>query len=86
MSKAYHNQDYLVPVKGVNTEANPLAFPEGFCASAMNVELDYNPLRVRVRKGLEIQDGYVELTDYQNDTSQDAFTSTVWHNVNHRFF
>jgi len=47
------DKDYLVPIKGLNTEASPLQFPESSAVDLLNVQTDYDPLRVRVRKGLE---------------------------------
>lgn len=82
MPKQYFNQDYLVPVKGINTEASPLSFPEGYCLDALNVELQYDPLRISPRKGLELLAGFLIVNDYSKTNGVDAIVTGLWEGVN----
>lgn len=53
MPRARGEKDYLSLLLGLNTEANPLAFPEGFTTDEKNFLLDKSgDVRIR-RKGLE---------------------------------
>lgn len=81
MPKQYLNQDYLVPYRGINTEANPLAFPEGFCLDALNVEAAYDPLRIQPRRGLKLTSGFINIDDYSTFGGEDAIVSEVWTGV-----
>lgn len=52
MANARGSKDYLNLLKGLNTEANPLAFPEGYTADEVNFLLEQEgSVRIR-RKGL----------------------------------
>lgn len=85
MPRVRGDKDYLVPIKGLNTEANPLNFPEQSAADLLNVQMDYDPLRIKVRKGLaaeaagttgSISEGGAPLT------STAAYQVYRWDNVN----
>lgn len=53
MPRARGEKDYLSLLMGLNTEANPLAFPEGYTTDELNFLLDKSgDVRIR-RKGLE---------------------------------
>lgn len=84
MPRSRGDKDYLVPVKGFNTEASPLNFPEDSAVDLLNVQLDYDPLRIRVRKGLEKEAGGVggttSVTNYSTD--KPAVSVFRWENVN----
>lgn len=53
----------LLPLKGLNTEANPLAFPPDAFVSGVNVELAYDPLRIQRRRGLTNRRGNTNIVD-----------------------
>jgi len=45
------DKEYSIPVKGLNTEASPLYFPPEFVRDINNLELGFDPLRFKARKG-----------------------------------
>ena len=52
MPQARGDKEYILPVKGLNTEANLLQFPQEFASDLINIEIDYDPQIVRPRKGV----------------------------------
>lgn len=81
MPRAQADKEQQLPVKGLNTEASSLYFPEGFFSDGLNVELDYDPLRIRVRKGLD-RTGAPRLVDTRALSDHDvAFKKFLWKNV-----
>ena len=78
MGRARGDKEYILPVKGLNTEANLLHFPNEFSPNVLNFEPDYNPQMVRVRKGLA-ESGSPQLVDTRNASDHDvAITSFLW--------
>lgn len=79
MPQAKGDKEAQLPINGLNTEASPLNFPEGFCSDALNVEPDYDPLRIRVRKGMDDYSGTSSIGEFLN---QDISASTfLWEGV-----
>jgi hypothetical protein len=52
MPLARGDKEYILPAKGVNTEANLLHFPQEHATNALNMEIDYDPMLIRPRKGI----------------------------------
>lgn len=52
MPRARGDKESILPVAGINTEANLLHFPQEFAVDVLNMEVDYDPQVVRPRKGL----------------------------------
>ena len=81
MPRARGDKEYVLPIKGMNTEANLLHFPVEFSPSMINMELDFNPQMVRPRKGLT-KSGLQRLADTRNTSDHDvAITSYLWEGV-----
>lgn len=75
------DKENQLPVRGLNTEASSLDFPLDFCADILNYEPDYDPLRLRVRKGMT-RSLLPRLADTRNVSDHDvAITSYLWENV-----
>lgn len=64
-------------VKGLITEAGPLAFPENACVDAVNCVFD-NLGSVEVRPGFTFEDNFVEVAETM---SGKAITTFLWENV-----
>lgn len=84
MPRVRGDKDYLFPVNGLNTESSPLNFPEQSAVDLLNVQVDFDPLRLKVRNGLKVEAagstgtlalGGVPLAPV------DAFTAYRWDNV-----
>jgi len=81
MPSAKGDKEYVLPVKGLNTEANLLHFPQEHSPDLLNVEIDYNPQMVRPRKGVAIS-GLERLADTRNASDHDvAIQSFLWESV-----
>ena len=81
MPAARGDKEYVLPFKGMNTEANLLHFPVEFSPSVLNMEIDYNPQMVRPRKGLSKSD-LERLADTRNASDHDvAITTYLWEGV-----
>lgn len=81
MPQARGDKENPLPTKGLNTEANSLDFPLDYFSDGLNIELDYDPLRIRVRKGME-RSLLPRLADTRNVSDHDvAITSYFWKNV-----
>ena len=52
MPRARGDKEYILPTKGLNSEANLLHFPMEFSPDLVNMEIDFNPQMVRPRKGM----------------------------------
>ena len=82
MPRSRGDKEYILPISGLNTEANLLHFPAEFAADVLNMETDYNPQQVRPRKGIATQNSPV-LVDTRNINEHDvAINSFLWENVN----
>ncbi len=51
-NRARGDKEYVLPMQGLNSEANLLHFPQEFAVDVLNMEIDYDPQMVRPRKGL----------------------------------
>ena len=81
MSRARGDKEYVLPFKGLNTEANLLHFPTEFSPDMLNMEIDFNPQMVRPRKGLAKSD-LERLADTRNASDHDvAITTFLWEGV-----
>ena len=81
MSRARGDKEYVLPFKGLNTEANLLHFPTEFSPDMLNMEIDFNPQMVRPRKGLA-KSGLERIADTRNASDHDvAVTSYLWEGV-----
>lgn len=81
MPRARADKEQQLPVRGLNTEQSPLYFPEGFFVDGLNVEVDYDPLRIRVRKGLD-RSTSPRLVDTRAASDHDvAIKAYLWKNV-----
>jgi len=82
MARSRGDKEYILPIKGINTEANVLHFPQEYCVDSLNMEVDYNPQVVRPRKGL-LSSETPQLADTRNVSDHDVgISSFVWENVN----
>tara|TARA_R110002096_G_scaffold163951_4_gene331560 strand:+ start:1330 stop:2319 length:990 start_codon:yes stop_codon:yes gene_type:complete len=81
MPRARGDKEYVLPHKGLNTEANLLHFPIEFSPDLNNMELDFNPQMVRPRKGIS-SSGLARLVNTFTTGSNDvAITSFLWEGV-----
>lgn len=81
MPLARGDKEYILPIKGLNTEANLLHFPIEFASDILNMEIDFNPQVVRPRKGLTVS-GLERLADTRNVSDHDVgITSFLWEGV-----
>lgn len=81
MPRSRGDKEYILPSKGLNTEANLLHFPQEFSPSLVNIEVDYNPQLVRPRKGMS-KSGLVVLSDTRNTSDHNvAIQSFLWEGV-----
>lgn len=81
MPLARGDKEYILPTKGLNTEASLLHFPIDFASDIINMEIDFNPMMVRPRKGLA-KSGLEKLADTRNASDHDvAITSFLWEGV-----
>ncbi len=53
MAAVKGDKEYSIPILGINTEADKLHFPLQYAADVLNMEIDYNPLTIRPRKGMK---------------------------------
>jgi hypothetical protein len=81
VGQARGDKEYVLPVKGLNTESNLLHFPQEFSPSLSNMEIDYSPQVVRPRKGIAIT-GSATLAETRNASAHDvAIHSFLWEAV-----
>jgi len=81
MARARGDKEYILPHKGLNTEANLLHFPIEHSPDLNNMELDFNPQMVRPRKGLS-SSGLARLVATVVKGSHDvAISSFLWRGV-----
>lgn len=82
MPLARGDKEYILPIKGKNTEANLLHFPQEFATDVLNMEVDYDPQLVRPRKGLNINGTTTaKIASQTYDANDFAFNSYLWENV-----
>lgn len=78
MPESRGDKDYQLPINGLNTEQNLLYFPMEFVPDCVNIEVDYNPQSVRVRRGMDTS-GLPRLAETRNSNSHAiAITSYLW--------
>lgn len=81
MPQARGDKEYILPVRGLNTEANLLNFPQEFSVDLLNMEIDYNPQILRPRKGVS-KTSLPSLLDTRVLGDQDFAISTfLWEGV-----
>lgn len=51
MPQAQGDKEYRLPTRGLNTEANLLDFPQDAFVDGLNFVMDFDPQRMRIRKG-----------------------------------
>jgi len=81
MARARGDKEYILPVKGINTEANLLHFPQEFAVDVLNMEVDYSPQVVRPRKGVEVTGNTVPGDTRAASDHDIAVTSFLWEAV-----
>jgi len=81
MPRSRGDKEYVLPVKGLNTEANLLHFPQEFAVGILNMEIDYDPQVVRPRKGIK-RSLLPRLADTRNlNDHQVAVSFFLWESV-----
>jgi hypothetical protein len=81
MPRSRGDKEYILPTKGLNTEANLLHFPQEFSPSLLNMEIDYDPQVVRPRKGITVS-GEERLAETRNADAHDvAISAHLWEAV-----
>jgi len=81
MPRARGDKEYVLPVKGLNAEANLLHFPQEYSPDLLNMEIDYNPQMVRPRKGMS-RSSLPRLADTRNTSDHlVAIQSFLWEGV-----
>lgn len=86
MAIVYGDKEARLPIKGINTEANPIHFPidEGYAVDILNMVVDFDPLSLRARWGLQSVGG-IKISASRNaaaGTNNQAFTAFLWERVN----
>lgn len=82
MPQARGDKEYILPAKGVNTEANILHFPQEFAVDCLNMEIDYDPQVVRPRKGISLNGTKTAKLIAQTYADNDVAINTyLWENV-----
>ena len=81
MGAAKGDKEYLLPSRGLNSEANLLHFPQEFSPDLLNMEIAFNPQMVRPRKGMA-KSSLQRLADTRNASDHDVgITSFLWEGV-----
>jgi hypothetical protein len=81
MPLARGDKEYVLPMKGLNTESNLLHFPQEFTPDVNNMEVDYSPQIVRPRRGVA-KTGTITLAETRTIGDQDiAIHSFLWEAV-----
>lgn len=81
MPRSRGDKEYILPIKGVNTEANLLHFPQEYAVDALNVEVDYSPQIVRPRKGVAVTGSEVLAETRATSDHDIGITSFLWEAV-----
>lgn len=82
MARARGDKEYILPIQGLNTEANLLHFPQEFSPDVLNMEPDYNPQVIRPRKGMRTS-LLPRLAETRNASDHDvAISSHLWESAN----
>jgi len=77
MPRARGDKEYRLPVKGLNTEANVLDFPQEAAVDLTNLELELNPMKLKVRKGHTFTVATNRYSSSSNEGDH-AVTSFLW--------
>ena len=81
MGRARGDKEQILPIKGLNTEANLLHFPQEYSPDVLNMEPDYSPQLIRPRKGIALN-GSPTLAETRAAGSHDiAIHSFLWEAV-----
>lgn len=82
MAVSRGTKEYGPPVRGLNTEASVIDFPQDFFVDGVNVVIDKGPVRLAVRKGLSEASGFLgsSATTAPNP-EQSAIHAFRWDNV-----
>lgn len=76
------DKEYVLPIKGLNTEANLLHFPQEHSPDVLNMEAGYNPQVIQPRKGMRTS-GLPRLAETRNASDHAvAISSHLWESAN----
>ena len=82
MPRSRGDKEYILPIQGLNTEANLLHFPQEFSPDVLNMEPDYNPQVIRPRKGIRTS-LLPRLAETRDASDHDvAISSYLWESAN----
>ena len=82
MARARGDKEYRLPVKGLNTEANLLDFPQDYAVDINNILLDFDPMRMKPRLGHEVFKSYSgTASKLTKDTGTQAVSSFFWESI-----
>lgn len=82
MPRSRGDKEYILPVKGLNTEANLLHFPQEFSPDLLNMEVDYSPQVVRPRKGIKTAANPKQVATRNTNDHKVGISSFLWETVN----
>ena len=82
MARARGDKEYRLPVKGLNTEANILDFPQDYAVDVHNMELDFDPQALRPRKGIVSASTPTFIENRPLSDHDIAVSHFLWENVN----
>jgi len=82
MPRARGDKEYRLPVKGLNTEANLLDFPQEFAVDVKNMVLDFDPQSLRPRKGIVSSANETFIENRALSDHDIAVSHYLWKNVN----
>ena len=81
MPSATGDKEYKLPVRGLNTEENILDFPQDSFVDGLNMVIDFDPQRLRVRKGHTSTVLSPYSTSFATSSGGNAQTHFLWKNV-----
>ena len=81
MARARGDKEYVLPFKGLNSEANLLHFPNEFSPDLLNMEVDFNPQMVRPRKGITKSSNQLFVETRNTSDHAVAIQSFLWEGV-----
>jgi len=82
MPSAKGDKEYILPVKGLNSEANLLHFPQEYSPDLLNMEIDYSPQIVRPRKGIALESIVTKADTRVLGDTNIAINGFLWEAVN----
>jgi hypothetical protein len=75
MPQARGDKEYLVPIRGLNTEQSDLHADLDYFSDGLNFEVKFDPIRLAKRLGLSVGTRFASQSGYPNDN---AFTTFLW--------